>query len=263
MADKSFGDITEPNAGRVYDYILGGHSNYEIDRQAAEYMLSLLPSTRKWTRMLRLFLQEATNILADEGFDKFLDLGSGLPTANHIHVNAPEAKVIYVDADPTTVTFGKQLLQEHPNATYIAEDITNIDAVLSSPVIEQMFGAERKVAIGLNAVLCFFSEEQAKEIVQKLYDWAAPGSKLFATFETKDPNLTTPQLEQFLDMFQQMGVTYNFTTLAEAQETMKPWQADERGYLPLYTWLDIEDQFSEKDYEEIDLQFYGAILVKD
>lgn len=262
MVDKSFGDITEPNAGRVYDYILGGHSNYEIDRQAAEYMLSLLPSTRKWVRMLRLFLQEATNILVEEGFDKFLDLGSGLPTASHIHANAPDAKVIYVDADPATVAYGQQLLQEHPNATYLTENITNIDAILNSPVIEQMFGDERKVAIGLNAVLCFFDDDQAKEIAQKLYDWAAPGSKLFVTFETKDPNLMTPELEQFLAMFQQMGTHYQFTTLAEAKETMAPWQADERDYLPLYTWLDLEGQFTDADREGVDMQFYGAILVK-
>jgi O-methyltransferase involved in polyketide biosynthesis len=263
MADKSFGDITEPNAGRVYDYVLGGYNNYEIDRQAAEYMLSLLPSTRKWVRMLRLFLQEAAHILADEGFDKFLDLGSGLPTASHIHANVPDAKVIYVDADPATVAYGQELLKEHPNATYITEDMANIDAVLNSPVIEQMFGDDRKVAIGLNAVLCFFNDDQAKEIAQKLYDWAAPGSKLFATFETKNPDMMTPELEQFLGMFQQMGTHYQFTTLAEAKETMKPWQADERGYLPLHTWLGIEDQFSEEDHEGVELQFYGAILVKE
>jgi SAM-dependent methyltransferase len=262
MADKSFGDITEPNAGRVYDYVLGGHNNYEIDRQAAEYMLSLLPSTRKWTRMLRLFLQEATGILVDEGFDKFLDLGSGLPTASHIHANAPQAKVIYVDADPATVAYGQELLKAHPNATYINEDVANIEAILNSPVIAEMFGDDRKVAIGLNAILCFFNDEQARQIAQKLYDWAAPGSKLFATFETKNPDLTTPELEQFLAMFEQMGTHYQFTTLAEAQELMQPWQPDGRGYLPLYTWLDIEDQFSEEDHEGVELQFYGAILVK-
>lgn len=263
MADKSFGDITEPNAGRVYDYILGGHNNYEVDRQAAEYMLSLLPSTRKWIRMLRLFLQEATSLLHDEGFDKFLDLGSGLPTASHIHANAPGATVIYVDADPATVAYGTEMVKEFPNVTYITQDISNIDAVINSSLIPQMFGDERKVVIGLNGVLAFFQDEKIEEMVQKLYDWAAPGSKLFATFETKNPDLTTEKLEQFLAMFGQMGVQYNFTTKAEALEVMKPWTPDERGFLPLYTWLDLEDQFSEEDYEDIELQFYGAIFEKN
>ncbi len=263
MANRSFGDITEPNAGRVYDYLLGGHNNYEIDRQTAEYLLSLLPSIRKWVRMLRLFLQEATSLLVDEGFDKFLDLGSGLPTASHIHATAPETRVIYVDVDPATVAFGRELLKERPHASYITGDITNIDAVLNAPIIEHMFGKDRRVAIGLNAVLSYITQAQAQEIVQKLYDWAAPGSKLFATFETRNPAMTTPQMEQFLAMFQQMGTNYRFTTLGQAQDMMKPWRANARGYLPLYTWLDIEDQFSEKDHEGIDLQFYGAILVKD
>jgi ABC-type sugar transport system substrate-binding protein len=262
MTEKTFGDISEPNAGRVYDYLLGGHNNYEIDRQAAEYMLSLLPSTRKWVRMLRLFLQESATILYKKGFDKFLDLGSGLPTSSHIHSNAPQATVIYVDADPTTAAYGQELLKEHPDATYIVQDISDIDAVLNSPVIQERFGDERKVAIGLNAVLSFFNDDQIRQITQKLYDWAAPGSKLFATFETKDPALTTPNLEQFLAMFDQMGASYYFTTLEEAKEVMKPWTPDERGFLPLYTWLDLEDQFSAEDQEDIGLQFYGAIFEK-
>jgi hypothetical protein len=80
MPGKKPMDTNVPNAGRVYDYVLGGHHNFEADRQAAEYMISLVPSTRKWVRMLRMFLQEAARQLGQEGFDQFLDFASGLPT---------------------------------------------------------------------------------------------------------------------------------------------------------------------------------------
>lgn len=256
-------DITAfPNAGRVYDYVLGGHNNFEADRQAAEYMISLIPSTRKWVRMLRMFLHEAVQQLAAEGFDRFLDLASGLPTEEHIHSTAPHAQVIYVDNDPIVVTYGTEILGNNPRARYLEADVRNIDAVLNSPIIQEMFGDERRVAIGFNAITCFLTEEETSRIVQALYDWAAPGSKMFATFETKDPNLMTPRMQQFVDMFDRMGSPYHFLTLEKSKELMKPWAADERGFRPLAEWLGLQDQITEEDREGVNLEFYGAFLVK-
>lgn len=255
-------DTSIPNAGRVYDYVLGGHHNFEADRQAAEYMISLVPSTRKWVRMLRMFMHEAVLLLADEGFDHFLDLASGLPTVEHIHQTVPQAQVIYVDNDPVVVAYGTQLLEGNPRVRYLQADIRDIDALLSSPVITEMFGDERKVAIGFNAVTCFLTEEETKRIAQALYDWAAPGSKMFATFETKNPSLMTPKMQQFVDMFDQMGSPYHFLTLEQAQEFMKPWEAVEQGFRPISEWLGIQDQITEADREGVELEFYGAILAK-
>jgi len=256
-------DITTiPNAGRVYDYVLGGHHNFEADRQAAEYMISLIPSTRKWVRMLRMFLHEAVQQLADEGFDCFLDLASGLPTEEHIHATAPQARVIYVDSDPIVVAYGTEILGDNPRARYIQEDIRNIETILNSPVIAAMFGEQRRVAIGFNAITCFLEDEEVRRIARALYEWAAPGSKLFATFETKDPNLTTPRMDQFVAMFDQMGSPYHFLTLERAQELMKPWTADERGFRPLAEWLGLQDQITEEDREGVGLEFYGAFMVK-
>ncbi len=260
--EKSLGDIRVPNAGRVYDYVLGGHHNFEVDRQAAESMISLLPSTRKWVRMLRRFLQEAVYQLADEGFEMFLDLGSGLPTADHIHAIVPEARVIYVDADPVVVSYGTEILGGETNARYIQADIRDIEALLGSPLIEDMFGQAPKVAIGLNAVICFMTETETKAIVEALYDWAAPGSKIYCTFETKNPDLVTPDLEKFMAMFDQMGTYYHFSTLERSKELMLPWIADEPGFQPLAEWLGMQDQLTAEDREGVELEFYGAILVK-
>ncbi len=256
-------DITAfPNAGRVYDYVLGGHHNFEADRQAAEYMISLIPSTRKWVRMLRMFMHEAVLQLAAEGFDRFLDLASGLPTAEHIHSTVPHARVIYVDNDPIVVTYGTEILGNNPNARYLEADVRHIDALLTSPIIQEMFGDERRVAIGFNAITCFLTEEEVSRIAHALYNWAAPGSKMFATFETKDPDLMTPRMQQFVDMFDQMGSPYHFLTLEKSKELMKPWSADERGFRPLAEWLGIQDQITEEDREGVNLEFYGAFLVK-
>jgi O-methyltransferase involved in polyketide biosynthesis len=260
--EKSLDDIRVPNAGRVYDYVLGGHHNFEVDRRAAEYMISLLPSTRKWVRMLRRFLQEAVYQLADEGFEMFLDLGSGLPTADHIHAIVPEARVIYVDADPVVVSYSTEILGDETNARYIQADIRDIETLLGSPLIKDMFGQAPKVAIGLNAMICFMTETETKAIVEALYGWSPPGSKIYCTFETKNPDLMTPDLEKFIAMFDQMGAYYHFSTLERSRELMLPWMADERGFQPLAEWLGVQDQLTAEDREGVELEFYGAILVK-
>jgi hypothetical protein len=251
-----------PSGSRVYDYTLGGSHNFEADRQAAQYMFSLLPSTPKWVRLLRSFMQEATTRLGEEGFDKFLDLGSGLPTADHIHAIVPEARIIYTDFDPVTVTYGQELTKNLPNVRFLQADVRDLDSILQSPVVEELFDTEGPVAIGLNGMTCFFQEEELKHIFGRLYDWAAPGSKLFCTFETKNPNLTTPKLEQFLGMFSQMGSPYYFLTPETSQALSHPWRIEEGAYQPITEWLNTPDLITAEDREGVDLEFYGAILVK-
>jgi O-methyltransferase involved in polyketide biosynthesis len=262
IPEKKPMDTSVPNAGRVYDYVLGGHHNFAADRQAAEYMISLVPSTRKWVRMLRMFLQEAARELGQEGFDKFLDFGSGLPTVDHIHNVVPDARVIYTDNDPVTVNFAREIIGDNENVRYLEVDIRDVDAILSSPAVRELFGDERKVAIGFNAVTCFFTHEEIQRIMDALHEWAAPGSKMFATFETKLADAMTPKMQQFVDMFDRMGSPYHFLTLEETQKVVKPWQPDERGFRPLAEWLSIGDQFTEEGREGVGLEFYGAFLVK-
>lgn len=108
------------NAARVYDYMLGGTHNYQADQLAAEFMSALVPSTRNWVRRLRRFLHRASTELAAEGFDRFLDLGSGLPTQEHIHASAPHARVVYVDKDPMVVSFATEILCGNSEVCYVS-----------------------------------------------------------------------------------------------------------------------------------------------
>jgi hypothetical protein len=255
-------DTSVPNAGRVYDYVLGGSHNFAADRQAAEYMLSLVPSTRKWVRMLRMFLHSSIQTLREENFNKFLDFASGLPTVDHIHQAAPDAKVVYIDNDPVTVTFARELIGDNPDVHYLEMDIRDVEGITHSSAVREVFGADHKAVIGFNAVTCFLEKNDLQDIMQALYEWADPGSKIFATFETKDPDLMTPKMQQFVDMFEQMGSPYHFLTLEESRELVKPWKPNEVGFQPLAAWLGIEDQITQEDREGVGLEFYGVHLVK-
>ena len=256
----NFKDI--PNAARVYDYVLGGSCNYDADRQAAEFMLSLVPSTRKWVRYLRNYLHATVRQLAAEGFDRFLDLASGLPTEDHIHSTAPGAKVVYVDIDPLVVETGSEIIGNNPNARYIEADVRNIEEILASPIVREMVGDGRKVAVGLNAVTCFLTETEIQKIMHALYQWAPTGSKLYATFETKIPDLMSPGLQQLIDTFAQMGSPYHFLTLEKSRELVHPWMVDANGFQPLARVLGVESEVTDADREGVGLEFYGAVLQK-
>jgi O-methyltransferase involved in polyketide biosynthesis len=262
MNDKKKEIEAIPNAARVYDYLLGGRHNFPSDRQAAAFMLGLVPSTGKWVRYLRMFLHRTVQRLADEGFDRFLDLASGLPTEDHIHTTVPNARVIYVDNDPLVVANGTDIIGDHPNVQYMEADIRDISNILHSSVVRRMFDDGRKVAVGLNAITCFLTEDEIRDIVGALFEWAPKGSRMYATFETKRHDLMTPNLQKLVDMFSEMGSPYNFLTLEKSEELVHPWSPDARGFLPLAEILGLEDEISEADREGVELEFYGAILTK-
>ena len=85
-------DTTRPNIARVYDYWLGGKDNFAADREEAERMLTVYPLLRERARENRLFLARAVTWLAKQGIRQFLDIGSGLPTAQNTHRDRPGSR---------------------------------------------------------------------------------------------------------------------------------------------------------------------------
>ena len=172
MSETTIVDINIPNAGRVYDYVLGGSHNFESDRQAGEYMISLVPSTRKWVRMLRMFLNEATHRLSEEGFERFLDFASGLPTADHIHQLLPNASVVYTDSDPVTVVYSQELVKDNEKVRYLDGDIRNIAAILNSPTVKEFFGEDNENianSLASQAAVAIKNADLLKEITTLLF----------------------------------------------------------------------------------------------
>jgi S-adenosyl methyltransferase len=253
-----------PNAARIYNYTLGGSHWFPADQAAAEYMFSLVPSTRKWVRMLRDFLQKAARQLWDEGLTRFVDFASGLPTEDHIHSVLPEsARIVYSDLDPYTVAQARELVGHLPNVLYLSHDVRDARGLLESPEVRDFLGSERRVAFGLNGITVFLSPEEITRLFHDLYEWAAPGSRLYITYETKKPGLMTPRMEQFIDMFRQAGAPFWLYSLEESVELSAPWRLPEKGLVPLREFLGLPpDHITEEDHEGVGLEFYAAILEK-
>ena len=108
-------DISVANQARMYDYLLGGKDNYAADRAAIDAQLAIYPDVAFAARANRAFLGRAVRYLAAEaGIRQFLDIGTGIPTANNTHEVAhsvdPDARIVYVDNDPVVLAHARALL---------------------------------------------------------------------------------------------------------------------------------------------------------
>jgi hypothetical protein len=116
----------------------GGKDNFAADREAAERVLEVMPSMPVVARLARRFLIGAVHQLAaGHGIRQFLDIGTGLPTADNTHDvaqrAAPESRIVYVDNDPVVLTHARALLTSSPEGKtdYIQADLRDTPGILA------------------------------------------------------------------------------------------------------------------------------------
>ncbi|WP_037886905.1 SAM-dependent methyltransferase [Streptomyces viridochromogenes] len=137
-------DLSRPSVARMYDFLLGGTDNYQVDRDACAELLKMAPSTRELALVNRAFLVRAVRYLAAEcGVRRFLDHGSGLPTRPNVHQVAqevdPSSAVVYVDNDPVVLAHGRMMLAEDPSTTAVLHaDMRDTDAVFGSTEVDRL-----------------------------------------------------------------------------------------------------------------------------
>jgi SAM-dependent methyltransferase len=189
-------DVTKPHPARMYDYFLGGKDNFAADRAIANQVLDSWGSVRTAVRENRAFLGRAVKYLAGEaGISQFLDLGTGLPSANNVHEVAqainPEARVVYADNDPIVLAHARALLASGPRGVtaYLDADVRNPETILANPIVRDTLDFGMPIALMLVAVLHFLpDEDDPRQIVQTLVDALPPGSYLVASHATAEHN---------------------------------------------------------------------------
>jgi hypothetical protein len=132
-------DVKVPSSARVWNYWVGGKDNFAADREAGEQILEAMPTLRAIAQMSRRFLIDAVHDLAAErGVRQFLDIGTGLPTADNTHDvaqrAAPDARIVYADYDPVVLTHAQALLTSTPEGKtdYIQADVRDPEVILQA-----------------------------------------------------------------------------------------------------------------------------------
>jgi SAM-dependent methyltransferase len=176
------------HSARMYDYYLGGKDNFAADREAAEKVLANFPAMRTTARENRAFLRRAVTYLAAEaGVHQFLDIGTGIPTADNTHEVAqrvaPGSRVVYADNDPIVLAHARALLAGGSTA-YLDADLSDPDSILAQA--REVLDLKSPVALLLISVLQFLPGDDPYTIVAQLLSALPEGSYLVISHATAD-----------------------------------------------------------------------------
>jgi SAM-dependent methyltransferase len=282
-------DTTRPHPARVYDVFLGGKDNYPVDRAAAKAVLAAKPRLYLDIWHNRDFLRRAVNHLAaDAGIRQFLDIGTGLPTAENVHEIAqriaPTSRIVYVDNDPIVLTHARALLTSGPQGStdYLDADLRDPDTILREAARTLDF--DQPIGLVLAAILHFVENDEAYDVVAQLVDALAPGSHLVVSHLTYD--LDPEDSRKVAKIYAAQGLTFVLRSKADilrfftenGLELIEPgivqtlhWRPDGRPWPlasrpPLETdLLDHLDQLEKVKYQDIneatdaDINIYAVV----
>jgi hypothetical protein len=185
-------DPATPSPARLYDYYLGGTSNFRADRDAAEQIRARMPELADAAWANRAFHQRAALWMAGTaGIRQFLDIGSGLPTQNNthqaVHRATREARVVYVDNDPLVRVHASALLVDAGETRFVTADLRDPDGVLNHPQTRELIDFAQPVGLLMTAVLHFVSDgSDPHGLIARYVAELAPGSYLALSHITAD-----------------------------------------------------------------------------
>ncbi len=193
-------DTTVPHSARIWNYWLGGKDNYAVDREAGDQYKEIFPGIAVVAQTSRAFLTRAVRYLASEaGIRQFLDIGTGLPTADNTHQVAqrvaPESRIVYVDNDPLVLAHARALLTSAPEGSteYLDADIRKPAAILDTAA--GLLDFTQPIALMLMGIMGHFTDEEAYPIVSRLLA-GLPSGSYFALYDGADTNVAFNQAQQ-------------------------------------------------------------------
>jgi hypothetical protein len=198
-------DTSVAHSARVWNYLLGGKDNFAADREAGELILRMFPSIAFIARVQRAFLARAVGYLAGEaGIRQFLDVGTGLPTADNTHEvaqrAAAESRIVYVDNDPLVLVHARALLTSAPGGvtSYVDADVRDPEKILAGAAQTLDFG--QPVALMMLGIMGQIPDsDDPRSIVSRLLGALPPGSYLALS----DGTSTSASLNEAIRVYNQ------------------------------------------------------------
>ncbi|MGW6302930.1 SAM-dependent methyltransferase [Streptomyces niveus] len=184
-------DTSRPHPARIYDYLLDGKDNYEVDQLAGDQLAAAAPEVRIGVRANRAFLQRAVRYVVGSGVRQILDVGTGLPTSPNVHETAqevaPDVRIAYVDNDPIVNAHANALLSRSGETSIVLADLRDPRSIVDHPDVRRVIDFDEPVALLLVAILHFITDaEKPEQVVETLRDALPAGSFLVLSHATGD-----------------------------------------------------------------------------
>ena len=229
-------DTTVPHSARIWNYWLGGKDNYPVDRAAGEAFLKAYPGMAAEARANRQFLARAIGYLVTEaGVGQFLDIGTGLPTADNTHEIAqrlnPASRIVYVDNDPLVLAHARALLTSTPEGVtdYIDADLHDPDTILDAAA--KILDFSEPIAVILSGIMGHIADDEGPHaIVSRLMDRLPSGSYLMLQDGTTVSQANADALQ---DYNESGAIAYNLRAPEEIVRYFDGLDVVEPGVIPI------------------------------
>jgi hypothetical protein len=254
-----------PHPARIYDYILGGKDNFEPDRDAAQELLTKLPTIATSMRANRNFMVRVARYLAaDRGIRQFLDIGTGLPTSPNLHEVVqqvdPRSRVVYVDNDPIVLVHARALLTSAPEGKtgYLEADLRDVDTIMSATELTSTLDLRQPVAVSLIAILQFVTDEQeARQIIDRLMRPLAAGSTIALSVVTIESDPASGS--RAVATYNARGIRQKARSRAETQALFAGLDLLDPGVVLVHQWHPDDEA---RLLSDSSVHMYGGVAVK-
>ena len=238
-------DTSRPHPARIYDYVLGGRDNYEVDREAAEELLASTPTIREAMQANRAFMERAVRALVqDYGIRQIIDIGTGIPTSPNTHEIAqaiePRTRVVYADNDPIVGVHANARLRGTGETGFALADARDPRSVLDHPATKALIDFSQPVGVLLIAVLHFVADqEDPRGIIRTLRDGLPSGSFLALTHGTAD--FVDDRGKEAVRIYSSSTATLNLRPRREVEALFEGFELVEPGLVMVSEWRpDVE-----------------------
>ncbi|MGD9486072.1 SAM-dependent methyltransferase [Streptomyces sp. TRM70308] len=263
-------DFSKPSVARMYDHLLGGTDNYQVDRDACEELLRMAPSTRDLALVNRAFLVRSVRYLARErGVRRFLDYGSGLPTSPNVHEVAlevdPSCEVVYIDNDPVVAAHGRMSLAEDPTRTAVLQmDMREADEIFESAKVKHLLRGDQPVAALFVSVLhCIRDTDDPWGLVRRVAEQLPAGSYMvISQLASDDPDLRA-EITGFMHEITggNWGEVRSLSEVQRLFENLELLEVEEQEPVEVSLWRpdsDLAPRQSSKEW----IEYGGVALIK-
>ncbi|WP_051581207.1 SAM-dependent methyltransferase [Pseudonocardia acaciae] len=234
-------NFDRPQSARVWNALLMGKDNFEADRRAVEEIVKVDPGMPHYARQCRAFLVRTVRFLAAEaGIRQFLDIGTGLPTAQNTHevaqAVAPESTIVYVDNDPLVLLHARALLTNTTPeglSTYVEADVREPETIIAAA--RNVLDFTRPIAVMLLGILGHATDDYPtmRRILDRLMGPVPSGSYLVLLDGARTED------KVYLDAIvrcAEVGHPYHLRTPRQLEACFQDLELVEPGLVPVNRW---------------------------
>jgi hypothetical protein len=254
-----------PRLARVRNAISGGDANFSADRKVVESLAAVTPSGLEGLQgvleALHRFKRRAVRAVAEESdVRQFLHLGTGSPSTamvyEHLLGLVPDARIVYVSYDTTTLAHVHALQRDAPDGTvaHVHSRFDDPQRILHGAA--ETLDLDEPTAVVLPTTLNLVTDEAAQALIDALRDALVAGSYVVMAHTSLD--IPTPGTAEIIAVLNSvLEEPYISRTEREIIHYLEGFDLLDPGLAPIERWRPDGDTPFLPDGQLISL--FGAV----